>query len=221
MRKYFRVQVEGLEHLPRTDPFIVAPNHSGFSGLDALILMHEIQRSTGRLPKVLAHRFWFLTKATAVPAKRLGFVQASMSNGVRELKKNHIIIIFPEGEQGNFKPTSRAYQLQEFKRGFVRMAVQTGAPIIPTMIIGAEETSINLDQLKLPRVLKGAILPLPLNLLPLPAKWKIKFLPPIVLPYKVESARDNDLMHEIAEDIQDQVQDHLRAEVRARKSIFR
>ncbi len=220
MRKYFRVQVTGLEHVPRTGPVVIAPNHSGFSGLDAMILMHEVQRATGRLPKLLAHRFWFLSRATAVPAKRLGFIKASMANGIRELEKNHIIIVFPEGEQGNFKPTSRAYQLQEFHRGFVRMAVQTGAPIVPAMIIGAEESSITLDQLRLPRALKGMILPLPLNLLPLPAKWKIKFLPPIVLPYQPSSSRDQDLMREIAEDIQDQVQEQLRAELRARKKVF-
>jgi 1-acyl-sn-glycerol-3-phosphate acyltransferase len=220
MRKYFRVQVEGAEHLPKDGAFIVAPNHSGFSGLDAMILMHEIRRATGRLPKVMAHRFWFMTSATAIPLKRLGFVKASFTNGTDELKKGHVVMIFPEGEMGNFKPSSKAYQLQEFKRGFVRMAIETGAPIIPTMIIGAEESHITLDQLKLPAFLQGMILPIPLNLIPLPAKWKIKFLPALELPYKPSSGRDSELIHEIAEDIQEQVQAQLRAEVQGRKRVF-
>ena len=50
---------------------------------------------------------------------------------------------------GNFKASSNRYHLQEFKRGFIRMALLTKAPIIPTLIIGAEETHINLKQLKL------------------------------------------------------------------------
>ena len=62
-----------------------------------------------------------------------------------------MIILFPEGEKGNFKPSRKSYELQEFKRGFVRMALETQSPIIPTLVIGAEETHINLSQLKLPK----------------------------------------------------------------------
>ncbi len=220
MRKYFRLQVEGEEHLPKRGPAIVAPNHSGLSGLDAFVLMHEIKKSCGRLPRVMTHQFWFLTETTSVPANKLGFIEATTANGLRELKKNHMIVLFPEGERGNFKPTSKAYQLQEFKRGFVRMAIQTGAPIVPTMIIGAEEANINLSQLKLTQFLRGVVIPLPLNILPLPSKWKIKFLKPIYLPYKPAAVNDSDLMHEIAEDIREQIQNALRDELRKRKKVF-
>ncbi len=220
MHKYFRVQVEGAEHLPRRGGAIIAPNHSGFSGFDAMVLMHEIRRENGRLPKVLSHHFWFLTAATAIPAQKLGFIEATYGNGVAELKKKHMIVLFPEGEFGNFKPTSKAYQLQEFKRGFVRMAIETGAPIIPTMIIGAEETHINLNQIALTKFLRGMILPLPLNFIPLPAKWKIKFLKPLYLPYKPSAVKNRELMMDIASDIREQIQESLQHELRARESVF-
>lgn len=217
MHKYFRLELEGTENLPKKGPAIIAPNHSGVSGIDAMILMHEVEKATGRLPRVMTHHFWFLTKTTAIPANKLGFIEATTQNGIRELKKNQMIILFPEGEYGNFKPSTKAYQLQEFKRGFIRMAIKTGAPIIPTIVIGAEETHINLSQFKLTKFLRGLVIPLPLNIVPLPSKWKIKFLKPLYLPYKPSAVNDRELMREIAEDVREQIQERIRQELRKRE----
>lgn len=213
LRKYFRVEVEGLENVPKRGAAIIAPNHSGFSGFDAIVLTHVLSKDAKRIPRVLTHHFWFLTKTTAIPAQKMGFTEASYENGIHALKKNNLMVIFPEGESGNFKPTSKMYQLQEFKRGFIRMALSTQAPIIPTLIIGAEETSINLSQLKFTKFLRGTVLPLPLNVIPLPVKWKIKFLPPIYLPYKESALEDRELVFEIAQEIQEQMQEVLSEEI--------
>lgn len=221
MRKYFRVEVEGIENIPKRGAGIIAPNHSGFSGFDALLIAHIINKDAQRIPRVLTHHFWFLNKTTAIPAQKLGFTEATLENGISALKKNQLVVIFPEGESGNFKPSSQMYQLQEFKRGFVRMALTTQAPIIPTLVIGAEETNINLSQLKFTKFLKGVVLPLPLNIIPLPVKWKIKFLPPIYLPYNRSALDDQELVHEIAEEIHEKMQDHLREEILKRGSLFK
>ncbi len=220
MRKYFRVEVEGLENIPRTGPGIIAPNHSGFAGFDALLLSHIIHKDIKRIPRVLTHAMWFLTKTTSIPAAKMGFTEATFENGISALKKKNLIVLFPEGEYGNFKPTVEMYQLQEFKRGFVRMALATQAPIIPTLVIGAEETNINLSQLKFTKFLKGMVLPLPLNVIPLPVKWKIIFLPPIYLPYKASALEDRELVLEIASEIQERMQDQLREELLKRESVF-
>lgn len=220
MRKYFRLEVEGIEYIPKRGAAIVIPNHSGFSGFDALILADTIHRGTRRIPRVLTHHFWFLTKTTAIPAQKMGFTEATFENGVAALEKNNLVVLFPEGENGNFKPTTEMYQLQEFKRGFVRMAVKTQSPIIPCLIMGAEETHINLSKLKFSKYLKGLVIPLPLNLVPLPAKWKIKFLPPIYLPYEPKQIEDSDLMHEIADEIQEQMQENLSEEIQKRGGYF-
>ncbi len=219
-RRYFRLEVEGLENIPRRGAGIIAPNHSGYSGLDAFLLAHEIHRETGRLPRVLTHHFWFLTKATSIPAEKVGFVEATTASGLHQLSKNNLIVLFPEGEHGNFKPTAKRYHLQEFKRGFVRMALEKQCPIIPTLIIGAEETHINLAQLKLTKFLRGTVLPLPLNIIPLPVKWTIKFLPPIRLPYRADAQDDAELVHEIAQEIRESMQIALSAEVKNRGPIF-
>lgn len=220
MKKYFRLEVEGLENIPTRGAAIITPNHSGFSGFDALLLADTVHQKVRRIPRVLTHHFWFLTKTTAIPAQKLGFVEATFENGVSLLKKNNIVVIFPEGENGNFKPSSKMYQLQEFKRGFVRMALETQSPIVPVIVIGAEESNINLSKLKFTKYLRGTVLPLPLNIIPLPVKWKIKFLPPIYLPYGPNQVNDADLMHEIASEIQEQMQEALSEEVQKRTGIF-
>lgn len=220
IKTYFRVEVVGAENLPKRGAGLIIPNHSGVSGFDAMVVHHEINRITKRYPRVLTHHLWFLTKTTALPANKLGFVEATTENGLKFLRRKQLVVLFPEGEYGNFKPSSKAYQLQEFKRGFVRMAVDTGTPIIPTLVIGAEETHVNLSRLKLTRFLRGVVLPLPLNIIPLPSKWKIIFLDPIVLPYQRRAVHDRELMHELADEIRDKMQERLTAELKKRPSAF-
>ena len=221
LRKYFRLEVEGIENVPKRGSALIAPNHSGYSGFDALLLGHVLYNDHRRIARVLTHHFWFLTKSTAIPAQKMGFIEATFENGVKELQKNNLVILFPEGESGNFKPTAKMYQLQEFKRGFIRMALTSQSPIVPALVIGAEESHINLSQLKFTKFLRGTVLPIPLNVIPLPVKWKIKFLPPIHLPYKPSAANDRDLVMEIAQEIQEQMQDALSEEIQKRgKSFF-
>jgi 1-acyl-sn-glycerol-3-phosphate acyltransferase len=219
-RRYFRLEIEGLENVPKRGPALITPNHSGYSGFDAMLLSHEIFKGTGRVPRVLTHKFWFMTETTKIPAEKIGFIEANMENGLLQLKKNNVVMLFPEGERGNFKPTAKRYTLQRFKTGFVRLAVMRECPIVPTIIIGAEETHINLAQIKLGKLAPGAILPLPLNVIPLPAKWKIKILPPISLPYGPTAAEDHELMEELAQDIRERMQVAITEEVSHRGSAF-
>lgn len=220
LKFYFRLETTGTENIPKRGAGLIIPNHSGFTGLDAIILTHEVKAKTRRLAKVMTHFLWFISQTTAIPANKLGFIEATTENGVKLLKENNLVILFPEGERGNFKPTTQRYQLQEFKRGFVRWAIETKTPIIPTLIIGAEESQLNLTRLELPFFLKKLIIPLPLNYLPLPSKWRIKFLPPIYLPYHPDAAHNNDLIHELTSEIQEKIQIALTAEVQSRKSAY-
>jgi len=220
LKKYFRLEIIGLENIPKKGPVIIAPNHSGFAGFDAMILAYIIQQNTKRLPRVMTHHLWFLTETTALPAHKLGFTEATYDNGVKLLKKNSLIVLFPEGEQGNFKPSSERYQLQEFKRGFIRMAIETGAQIVPTIVLGAEETNINLQTLKFTKFLRGLIIPLPLNIIPLPAKWKIVFEKPLQLHFAPEKVKDSELCHELANEIQESMQKKISAELKKRGSGY-
>jgi len=220
MSHYFRIQVEGVENIPSQGAALITPNHSGFSGFDAFLLGHQIENHTKRKPCILTHKLWFAADATAKPMHNLGFVEANKQNGLEALERKELVVLFPEGELGNFKPSSKAYHLQEFKRGFIRMALEKQCPIVPTLILGAEETHINLARFKLKKYLPGTILPLPFNIIPLPAKWHILFMEPIYLPYTAREAKNQELVRELAAEIRETMQTRLSHEVSLRKNLY-
>lgn len=221
IRKYFRLEVEGLENVPQRGRALIVPNHSGVTAIDAVMISNEIFRGCRRIVRILAHPLWFVGPNIRVLASRIGLVEASKDAGVNLLRENELVLIFPEGESGNFKPTSERYHLHEFRRGFVRMAMATQAPIVPTIVIGAEETNINLSQLKLTRFLKGVIIPIPLNVLPLPAKWKIIFLPAIDMSdYTEADAANSALVHSLAEKVRGLIQSRIDEELAKREWIY-
>lgn len=176
--RYFRVEVSGLENIPKSGPSIVLPNHSGFEGFDAMVLAHLLTKHLGQQARIFAHHTYFsLFEMGKKLSRSVGLRDAKYDCGKKTLSDQHTLIIFPEAEQGNFKPSSKAYDLQKFHTGFLRLANDCQVPIIPTTIIGAEESSINMGNIRLP--FTSLLLPMPLNLFPLPIKWIIKFHPPI------------------------------------------
>lgn len=221
VRKYFRLEVVGLENVPRKGRALIVPNHSGVTALDAVMVGHEIQRNLKRVPRILAHPLWFVGPNIRILAKKMGLEEANKDAGEQLLRKGRCVMIFPEGAAGNFKPTAQRYQLQEFRRGFVRMAMATKAPIVPVVVIGAEETNINLSNISLTNMLKGTIIPIPLNVIPLPAKWKIIFLPAIDMrKYSKKDAANSDLVHSISESVKKLIQDRINEELAKREWIY-
>jgi 1-acyl-sn-glycerol-3-phosphate acyltransferase len=180
LSNYLRLSVSGTGNIPKRGPVIFISNHSGFSGLDALLLQYLIYKHSKNFPKILLHRLWYLTKSMGKAAGRLGFIEAKYANGVEALRRGESILLFPEGAHGNFKPYSKKYKLQDFKTGFLRMALECRCPVVPVIIVGPEESHINLKKIDMTGIFKDAALPVPLNVWPLPVKWKVSFLEPIL-----------------------------------------
>lgn len=222
VRRYLRVEVVGLENVPRRGRAIVAPNHSGAMGFDAIVLGHVLNREIERIPRILTFwQFFEMFPAFSPLARKVGWVEASTESGMSILRKNQLLILFPEGEGGSWKPSSQAYRLQRFRTGFVRMALLTRSPIVPCVIIGAEETHINLGTLKLSRYIRGLQIPVPLNILPLPAKWTIRFLEPLDFSgYAREAANSKEAMDELAGRVQARMQEAIRGELKARPYVY-
>jgi 1-acyl-sn-glycerol-3-phosphate acyltransferase len=220
-RKYFRLEVEGIENVPRRGRCLIVPNHSGITALDAVMVSNEIHRALRRVPRILAHPLWFVGPHIRILAKKMGLEEANKDAGEHLLRKGRLVMIFPEGAAGNFKPTAQRYQLQEFRRGFVRMAMATKAPIVPVVVIGAEETNINLSSISIAKALKGTIIPIPLNVVPLPAKWKIVFLPPVSMGrYSKKDAANQELVHSLSESVRKLIQDRINSELEKREWIY-
>jgi 1-acyl-sn-glycerol-3-phosphate acyltransferase len=214
VRQYTNLQTEGLEYVPKSGPVIVTPNHSGVLGWDALILQNEILKFRKRIPRTMSHNFWHQNPMLAALSKQFAYIPQDFKIAVRMLRRNNLLLLFPEAEAGNFKPSTQMYQLQPFNPGFVSLAVMTKAPIIPCAIIGAEESHLNLGTLDWTEKYIGAKLPLPLNLFPLPVQWKIIFLPPIVLDkYGKKEAKNILFLEEVAENIRMRIQKRIHKEL--------
>lgn len=220
INRYLRVETVGARHIPAKGPAILVANHSGYMGFDALMLSYQAYLKKGRAPRIIAHKLWFLRPEISVHAKKLGLVPATYENGLKILEKKESLLLFPEGEEGNFKPSRYAYRLRRFRRGFVRLALATGAPIVPATVVGAEETHITLSQIRWAKHLMGIIIPVPLNVIPLPVKWRIKFHPAIRLPKDPEKAKDIEYVDKLARQIRLELQHKLHAEVKRRKALF-
>lgn len=220
IEKYLRVKTEGLDYLPKSGPAIVIANHSGYMGFDALMLGYEIYKNTGRIPRVIAHKLWFVRPEISVHAEKMGMIPATYDNGKEILEKGEILLLFPEGEEGNFKPTRYRYKLRKFRRGFARLAMATGAPIIPAVVIGAEETHITLSQIRWAKELFGVVIPLPLNVIPLPAKWKIKFYAPRPLKVPEKVPEDFKVLNQVTQKYRSLMQHKLDTQLKKRSTIF-
>jgi 1-acyl-sn-glycerol-3-phosphate acyltransferase len=232
-KKYFRVEVEGLGHVPASGRAVVVANHSGALPFDGVMLREAIrQRHSGRNDlRWLAEDFSFYLPFLGVTLNRLGAVRACPENAERLLEKEHLVGVFPEGAEGIKKLYKERYQLQRFGRGgFVRLCLKTGSPIIPCAIVGAEETNPVLYRFdNLSKLLGLDYLPItptfpwfgPLGLLPAPTKWRIIFGEPIsVAEFGPQAAQDHVLIGRLAERVRGAIKDLLDTALRRRKSIW-
>ena len=134
-RAYFRLDLRGLEHIPRAGPLIIVPNHQTFA--DPPLITIPVHRP-------IHYMAW--NRLFAVPGfgrliRRLRAfpVEIETSDGravreaVRLLRAGEVLMIFPEGGR---TPDG---QLQPFKLGAFRLAVAHDSPVLPVTIAGAWE----------------------------------------------------------------------------------
>jgi 1-acyl-sn-glycerol-3-phosphate acyltransferase len=212
--KYFQLDIEGDEHLPREGNILFVANHSGWVPLDALFLLYAIHKSLGPdyLPYLLVHPLLIRIPFSYNFLKTFGLIPSDwLHYGAPPLPESlNPIAIFPEGADGNSKPFWQAYHMKAWKTGFVRLAIQRQAQVVPVAIVGGEEALPVAITLKALKPLLGSVAPLPLLLAPLPSRWKITFLKPIDFSaYAPELALDQEACQEIAQKISERVQEEL------------
>jgi 1-acyl-sn-glycerol-3-phosphate acyltransferase len=228
---WWRVEVSGLEEVPVDEPVLFVANHSGLLPYDGLVIAHLVERETLRRPRFLVAD-WLVTLPFAQPwLARVGGVRACRENAHRLLKKGHSVIAFPEGVKGAAKVFADRYRLKRFGRGgVVRVALEAGVPIVPVAVVGAEEAHPILFKLTtaaravgLPFVPVTPTFPLlgPLGLLPLPAKWHVRFGAPLATDrIGPDAAKDEVLVSRMTEELRGQIQGMVDGERRARGGVF-
>jgi 1-acyl-sn-glycerol-3-phosphate acyltransferase len=231
--KYFRVSAEGIRHVPREGRALLVANHSGTLPYDGLMLSVAMRNEhpQRRVVRALAEDFVFHFPYLGVFVNRLGHVRACQENAERMLGEDRLVAVFPEGIKGIGKLYRNRYQLQRFGRGgFIRLALRTGAPIIPVAIVGAEEIHPMLAKLTwLVKDMGIPYLPItptfpwlgPLGAIPLPAKWTMVFGEPIDLTkYGPDAVNDRLLINRLSEQVRQTIQDMVRGVLKNRRSVW-
>ena len=228
---YFRVEARGLENVRMEGPAVLAANHGGAAlPYDALMLQMAVTNEAPlpRRVRVIGTEIFNMVPTYSHLYRKYGAAYAAKEDAMWVLENGHLLGVFPEGVHGFQKSGSEAYRLQPFGRGgFVKLAVRSGAPIVPVAILGSEEvhpalfTSKRLAQLvrmvfPQQRVDEMAVW---LNPIPLPVKWQIRFLPAIEVGPATDRP-DRLAVLQTAEQVRAVVQDELDTMLHERTSIF-
>jgi 1-acyl-sn-glycerol-3-phosphate acyltransferase len=147
LRLLYRVRVEGKEHVPRSGAVILAANHRSF--MDSLFLPLVIPRRVTFVAK--AEYFdskktaWFFRGVGQIPIRREGGSASAgaLAAATDVLERGQVFGIYPEGTR------TRDGYLHRGHTGVARLAIRTGAPIVPVGLIGTDE--IQATDAKLPR----------------------------------------------------------------------
>jgi glycerol-3-phosphate dehydrogenase (NAD(P)+) len=131
---YFRMQRIGREHIPKRGPVIIAANHRSF--LDPFVIacmagrpMYYVAKQEIFVGRLIS---WLLTSLGAVPVMRGASDADTIITAKAILARGDIVLIFPEGTR------TRPGALGTPRRGVGRLALETGAPVVPVAVIGTE-----------------------------------------------------------------------------------
>ncbi|HEY5247688.1 MAG TPA: 1-acyl-sn-glycerol-3-phosphate acyltransferase [Dermatophilaceae bacterium] len=232
-KSWFRVEVRGIENIPRSGGALIVANHSGTIAFDALmtqVAVHD-EHPAHRYLRMLGADLVFRTPVVGAVARKSGATLAANPDAERLLGSGELAGVWPEGFKGVGKPFSERYKLQRFGRGgFVAAALRTGVPIVPCSIVGAEEIYPILGNLKTVARLIGApyipvtpTFPLlgPLGLIPLPSKWIIEFGAPVETAVLGSASADDPMVvFDLTDRVRETIQQTLYSLLLQRRSVF-
>lgn len=150
LRVFYRVRVEGSDVVPTHGPVILAANHRSF--LDSIFLPLVLRRRVTFVAK--AEYFddpktaWFFRAVGQIPIRREGgsAAEGALAAATDVLERGGVFAIYPEGTR------TRDGYLHRGHTGVARLALQTGAPIVPVGLVGTDECQPT-DK-KVPRVFR-------------------------------------------------------------------
>lgn len=229
---WWRVRVHAIGNVPPTGPVVVVANHGGVLPWDALVLRLALQRDhpAHRDLRPLLDEHALAMPIAGQAARRLGAVAATPDAAVQLLEAGAVVAVFPEGSRASTRPWPDRYRIQRFGRGgFVKLALRTGASIVPCAIVGSEETAVPVARagwlssaLGMPFLRSPPSRPLAtLGAVPLPARWSLRFGAPIdTAGAGPAAAGDAARVADLADRTRRSLQQILDDEVGRRRSVF-
>jgi 1-acyl-sn-glycerol-3-phosphate acyltransferase len=228
---YFRGEVRNLGNIPEDGPALLVGNHSGGNVIpDSFIFTLAFSTYFGveRRYFQLAHNLAIAWPVIGDLLRRSGTISASPENAEKALESGAPVLVYPGGDWETHRPSWEGDKVDfNGRKGFIRLALEAGVPIVPVVSVGGQETALFLSRgaglakaLRLDKLFRLKVLPISiaapwglnvgdfLGHVPLPAKITIEVLPPIDV--REEFGPDPDL-EEVYDHVTGQMQDALDA----------
>lgn len=135
LRIFFGLQAKGVENIPKTGPVVIAPNHKSF--WDSFFLAAVVKRRLHFMGKAELFTGWrgrLFLMLGAFPVLRGSSDEEAIETARAILQRGDVLALFPEGTR-----VSDPDRLGNPKRGATRLAIETGAVIVPTAMSGTEK----------------------------------------------------------------------------------
>ncbi len=201
---YFRAEVRDIGNVPADRPALLVGNHSGGNVIvDTFVFSLAFSTYFGveRPFHQLAHNLAIAWPLAGELLRKSGTLSASHEHAEEALEAGAPVLVYPGGDWETHRPSWEGDKIDfAGRKGFIRLALDAGVPIVPVVSVGGQETALFLSRgaglaraLRLDRLARLKVLPVSLALpwglnvgdfaghLPLPAKITIEVLPPIDL----------------------------------------
>lgn len=237
MDYWFRMEMEGWEHLPAS-PVLLVGIHSGAPFVwDAWTVGVQWWRRFGteRPLHGTAHDALMAAPLVGRFFRSMGVLPAAPDSIATALAEGRDVALWPGGEVDSLRPWRRRDRATlAGRKGFVKIAIQTGVPIVPIATVGGADAMpvlIKGDRLsralRLDKVARLKVFPLAISLpwgvapaalpqIPLPAKIRTALQPPVHVETDPERARDEDYVQEIYDEVEGSIQAGMDALARRR-----
>lgn len=224
-RFYFRTQVFGAENVPEGRVLVIA-NHSGQIPIDGVLIGASLMLDAEppRFPRSMVERWSAEIPFVSVFFPRCGQVVGSPDNARRLLENEEALVVFPEGARGISKTFDHRYKLVDFGLGFMRLALETGTPIVPVGVVGGEEQLISIGNVKsVAKVFGMPAFPIIPQLFlgmpfPLPTRYRIYFGEP--MRFEGDPDDDDAVIGAKVEEVRRAIQGTLDRGLKERSAIF-
>jgi 1-acyl-sn-glycerol-3-phosphate acyltransferase len=224
-RNYFRATAYGVENIPAAGRVLFVSNHSGQLPFDGMVIGAAtfLEPKQPRIVRSMVEYFVPTVPFASYLFARWGQITGTPENCRRLLAAEEAVLVFPEGARGISKDFSKRYQLAEFGKGFMRLALEMQAPIVPIAVIGAEEQApaVNLRPLaKLLGMPAFPIVPYPpfVPVVPLPTKYRVYFGEPMT--FTGDPDDDEDVLDDKVKQVKHRIQSMIHVGLRERSAIF-
>ena len=229
MDRYFRLEFDGFENLPEEPCLLVGVHSGGPLTMDAWTVIMAWWRHFGgsRSLHGTAHDVLMNAPVLGQYFRRLGTISPSRENIQAAFDKGDDVILWPGGELDCYRTwADRDKAVLGGRKGFIRMAMRAGVPIVPVATVGGHDTLFVLSEgrglakaLNLKERMRSDVAPItlswpfglalhltPFQHIPLPAKIRTQILDPVYLDSDPARLDDQDYVDAVYEDIEARIQ---------------